>query len=46
VLISPGWFFREGAEDGAAADAWMRVNVSCCEGTTLTRVLETLREVA
>jgi DNA-binding transcriptional MocR family regulator len=46
VLISPGWFFREGAEDRAAADAWMRVNVSCCEGATLTRVLETLREVA
>ena len=45
VLISPGWFFRSEAEESAAADAWMRVNVSCCEGTTLTRVLETLRGI-
>ena len=46
VLVSPGWFFRSDAEPGAAADAWMRVNVSCCEGTTLTRALEVLRAAA
>jgi DNA-binding transcriptional MocR family regulator len=45
VLVSPGWFFRSDAVDGARADAWMRVNVSCCEGGTLTQVLELLRNV-
>lgn len=41
ILISPGAFFRfEGGP--ASADAWMRVNVSRCEGDVLTRVLRTL----
>lgn len=46
VLVSPGWVFRCGAEAGAPEDGWMRVNVSCCEGNTLSRVLELLRMTA
>ena len=46
VLVSPGWVFRCGAEAGAPEDGWMRVNVSCCEGNTLSRVLELLRVTA
>ncbi|MFT3768987.1 MAG: PLP-dependent aminotransferase family protein [Minicystis sp.] len=43
VLVSPGFFFR--SEDGEAGprDAWMRVNVSRCEGSVLTRAFATLR---
>jgi DNA-binding transcriptional MocR family regulator len=45
VLISPGVFFRfEDAADHASRDAWMRVNVSRCEGSTLSGVLATLAE--
>ena len=41
ILISPGPFFRfEGGP--AAADAWMRVNVSRCESDVLSRVLRVL----
>src|SRR5690348_18021821 len=39
VLISPGFFFRSETEESGPADAWMRVNVSRCEGTVLTQVL-------
>lgn len=46
VLLSPGWFFRSERDDGLARDNWMRVNVSRCEGSVLTRVLQTLREVS
>lgn len=45
VLISPGAFFRVEPTERDASDAWMRVNVSRCEGTALERVLTTLREV-
>jgi GntR family transcriptional regulator of abcA and norABC len=44
VLVSPGCFFRTDDEPGGAErDAWMRVNVSRCEGNTLTKVLGILR---
>ena len=47
VLVSPGNFFRTDDEpDDGVRDAWMRVNVSLCEGTTLTRVLGILRAAA
>jgi DNA-binding transcriptional MocR family regulator len=47
MLISPGSFFRfEASGDATARDAWMRVNVSRCEGTTLERVLSALSEEA
>jgi DNA-binding transcriptional MocR family regulator len=45
VLLSPGWFFRSESDDGRADDRWMRVNVSRCETTVLTRVLTLLREL-
>src|SRR5262249_15167478 len=38
VLISPGCFFRSDGDDTGPDDAWMRVNVSRCEGTVLTQV--------
>jgi DNA-binding transcriptional MocR family regulator len=43
VLVSPGNFFRT---DDGVRDAWMRVNVSLCEGTTLTRGPGILRAAA
>jgi DNA-binding transcriptional MocR family regulator len=47
MLISPGAFFRfEQSGDVTARDAWMRVNVSRCEGTTLEKVLAALSEEA
>lgn len=47
MLVSPGNFFRTDDEpDDGGRDAWMRVNVSLCEGTTLTRVLGILRAAA
>lgn len=45
VLLSPGSFFR--SEGGAGAgDAWMRVNVSRCEGDVLSKVLRLLGAAA
>jgi hypothetical protein len=46
VLISPGFFFRSETEESGPADAWMRVNVSRCEGTVLTQVLHLLRSLS
>jgi DNA-binding transcriptional MocR family regulator len=46
VLLSPGFFFRSEGDDGGATDAWMRVNVSRCEGSVLTQVLQLLQAVA
>jgi DNA-binding transcriptional MocR family regulator len=49
VLISPGAFFRVRASAAAEADehdAWMRVNVSRCEGGALGTVLRALSEEA
>jgi DNA-binding transcriptional MocR family regulator len=47
MLISPGAFFRfEEAGDPAVRDAWMRVNVSRCEGATLEKALAALQEEA
>ncbi|APR80074.1 Transcriptional regulator, GntR family domain / Aspartate aminotransferase [Minicystis rosea] len=43
VLVSPGFFFRSDSAEIGAEDAWMRVNVSRCEGNVLTRALQTLR---
>ena len=45
VLISPGSFFRVNPIEGDASDAWMRVNVSRCEGVALERVLSVLLDV-
>ena len=44
VLISPGSFFHLEAAPGE--DRWMRVNVSRCEGTTLSRSLTVLQKYA
>lgn len=47
VLVSPGCFFRSDDDAGGGArDGWMRVNVSRCEGGTLTKVLGVLRAAA
>jgi DNA-binding transcriptional MocR family regulator len=49
VLISPGAFFRVHASisgEGDEHDAWMRVNVSRCEGGALGTVLRALSEEA
>ena len=46
VLISPGFFFRSDVDESGAGDAWMRVNVSRCEGSVLTQVLQLLRSIA
>jgi DNA-binding transcriptional MocR family regulator len=43
VLVSPGCYFRSEGESRACEDAWMRVNVSRCEGNVLTKALRTLR---
>jgi DNA-binding transcriptional MocR family regulator len=46
VLVSPGCFFRNEAPTGDRGDAWMRVNISRCEGTLLTRALKKLEAAA
>jgi DNA-binding transcriptional MocR family regulator len=48
VLVSPGCFFRSdgGGEAEESRDAWIRINVSRCEGSTLTTVLRLLREAS
>jgi DNA-binding transcriptional MocR family regulator len=46
VLLSPGFFFRSDGDDVRGDDAWMRVNVSRCEGSVLTQVLQLLHAVA
>jgi DNA-binding transcriptional MocR family regulator len=54
LLISPGGFFRtepecaprEAIRERDPRDAWMRVNVSRCEGTALTQALQILRGIA
>lgn len=43
VLVSPGFFFRSDGEPPGPRDAWMRVNISRCEGNTLSKALRTLR---
>jgi DNA-binding transcriptional MocR family regulator len=43
VLVSPGCYFRSDGEPPGPSDAWMRVNVSRCEGDTLSRALRILR---
>jgi DNA-binding transcriptional MocR family regulator len=45
VLLSPGYFFRSEGDDVGRDDAWMRVNVSRCEGSVLTQVLQLLQTV-
>ncbi len=45
VLISPGCFFHVESKS-STDDAWMRVNVSRCEGTVLTQVLELLEGIS
>jgi DNA-binding transcriptional MocR family regulator len=42
VLISPGSFFHSGDDPGQDGDRWMRVNVSRCEGMTLSKALALL----
>jgi DNA-binding transcriptional MocR family regulator len=47
LLISPGAFFRiEAAPETPREDAWMRVNVSRCEGDVLARALRVLSAAA
>ena len=46
LLVSPGCYFRPVEDDSRADDRWMRVNVSRCEGTTLTQALKLLGEIA
>lgn len=43
VLVSPGCYFRSDGEGGGAKDAWMRVNVSRCEGNVLIKALKMMR---
>ncbi len=45
VLLSPGSFFVSEA-GGGASEAWMRVNVSRCEGEVLSKVLRMLGAAA
>jgi DNA-binding transcriptional MocR family regulator len=45
VLVSPGCFFQHDPSS-RSAEAWMRVNVSRCEGSTLTKVLTLLASAA
>jgi GntR family transcriptional regulator of abcA and norABC len=45
LLISPGAFFRfDESNDAMTRDAWMRVNVSRCEGSTMATALAALAE--
>ncbi|HEU4407330.1 MAG TPA: PLP-dependent aminotransferase family protein [Polyangiaceae bacterium] len=46
LLVSPGCFFRNEAAEGDRRDAWMRVNISRCEGALLTRALKILEAAA
>jgi DNA-binding transcriptional MocR family regulator len=46
VLVSPGCFFRSDAQAGDRSDAWMRVNISRCEGNLLTKALRLLQSAA
>jgi DNA-binding transcriptional MocR family regulator len=46
LLVSPGCFFRNEASAEGRGDAWMRVNISRCEGTLLTRALRILAAAA
>lgn len=47
LLISPGAFFRiEAAPASPREDAWMRINVSRCEGDVLSRALRVLSAAA
>lgn len=45
VLLSPGCFFRSEGDDAGRDDGWMRINVSRCEGSVLTQVLQLLQSV-
>jgi DNA-binding transcriptional MocR family regulator len=45
VLLSPGWFFHSEVPVPAARVQWMRLNVSRCEGDTLSRTLKTLQSL-
>jgi DNA-binding transcriptional MocR family regulator len=45
VLLSPGCFFRSEGDDAGRDDGWMRINVSRCEGSVLTQVLQLLQTV-
>jgi DNA-binding transcriptional MocR family regulator len=46
LLVSPGCYFRPVEDTSAVDDRWMRVNVSRCEGTTLSHALKVLSELA
>jgi DNA-binding transcriptional MocR family regulator len=43
VLVSPGRFFRPENDVNGGHDAWMRVNVSRCDGALFTKALDRLR---
>jgi DNA-binding transcriptional MocR family regulator len=45
LLISPGCYFRVD-DEGGGDDAWMRVNVSRCDGDVLGKALGALRRFA
>ncbi len=42
VLLSPGCFFRSEGDDAGRDDAWLRINVSRCEGSVLTKAFQVL----
>ena len=46
LLVSPGCYFRPVEDTNAMDDRWMRVNVSRCEGTTLSHALRLLSDLA
>jgi len=43
MLISPGCYFRPAEDATGAVDGWMRVNITRCEGSTLTQALKRLK---
>ncbi len=42
LLLSPGCFFRSEGDEAGRNDAWMRINVSRCEGSVLTKAFQVL----
>jgi DNA-binding transcriptional MocR family regulator len=46
LLVSPGCYFRPVEDQARLDDRWMRINVSRCEGATLSHALRVLGELA
>jgi DNA-binding transcriptional MocR family regulator len=46
LLVSPGCYFRPIEDKTSGDDRWMRINVSRCEGSTLSHALKLLSDLA